>query len=506
VQHANEGRVSSVFISYRRQTASGEARALFKDFVAKLGENSVFMDVDSISLGRDFRNELQRTVAACDVMLVLIDKEWAAAKDERGRVRLENADDFVRMEVEAALKRDIVVIPVLIQGARMPAAEELPAAISNLAYRNAFELSHTRWESDVREMIRRLNLNVAGQVGTDQSKPPRERLAPETPPLPGTPPLAGSSEPPIKRAGWLTRRHLLATTAATMMASAVGGGAYFLMNPKQKEPVPPATNKPPATTSIGEPIAVIQGGPIAAIKAIAAQSTAAAYIWKESGKAPSGYIKGMALVYARVYRKFVAGNASALDMAKANSGDADRDALAYYGDIFAAAGMSNSASGADTLRHLFVLIIGLGMRESRGRYCQGRDLASANTTASTADAGLFGTSYNIKGASPVITDVFISYAMCPSGFEDVFKEGLECSATDFKAVGSGEGEAFQWLSKECPAFAAEVAAVGLRHVRKHWGPINRREVQVVPECDRMLSQVQAFVDKTSTAKLDAALL
>ena len=98
--------MSRVFISYRRQTAAGEARSLFINLEGRLGQSAVFMDVDSISLGRDFRSELQKTLAVCDLMLVIIDKDWAAAKDESGRVRLENAGDFVRMEIEAALKRD----------------------------------------------------------------------------------------------------------------------------------------------------------------------------------------------------------------------------------------------------------------------------------------------------------------------------------------------------------------------------------------------------------------
>jgi hypothetical protein len=163
--------MSTVFISYRRQTAAGEARALFSDLVARLGQSAVFMDVDSISLGRDFRSELQKTLAICDIMLVLIDKDWAAAKDERGRIRLKTAGDYVRMEIEAALKRDIAITPVLIKGAQVPAAEELPVEIRDLAYRNGFELSHSRWESDVREMIRRLGLDVpeqGGQVETDR--------------------------------------------------------------------------------------------------------------------------------------------------------------------------------------------------------------------------------------------------------------------------------------------------------------------------------------------------
>jgi TIR domain len=148
--------MSTVFVSYRRLTAPGEARALFNALVARLGKSAVFMDVDSISLGRDFRRELHKTLEACDLMLVVIDKDWAAAKDESGRVRLEDAGDYVRMEIEAALKRDIVVTPVLVRGARMPAAKELPAEIRDLAYRNAFELSVNRWESDVQELIRRL--------------------------------------------------------------------------------------------------------------------------------------------------------------------------------------------------------------------------------------------------------------------------------------------------------------------------------------------------------------
>ena len=158
MQYVKTRTMSTVFISYRRENAAGEARALFNDLVERLGEDSVFMDVDSIALGRDFRSALQETTASCDPMLVLIGRNWAAAKDEGGRVRLENPDDYVRLEVEAGLKRNIVVTPVLVQGAHMPAPDDLPAEIRNFAYRNAFELSHNRWESDVQEMVRRLEL------------------------------------------------------------------------------------------------------------------------------------------------------------------------------------------------------------------------------------------------------------------------------------------------------------------------------------------------------------
>jgi len=161
--------MNTVFISYRRENTAGEARALFNDLVARLGENSVFMDVDSIALGRDFRTVLQETTASCDLMLVLIGRNWTDAKDEGGRVRLENPADYVRLEIESALKRDIAVTPVLVQGAHMPAPENLPADIRDLAYRNGFELSHNRWESDVGEMVRRLDLN--GSTAGHQVKP-----------------------------------------------------------------------------------------------------------------------------------------------------------------------------------------------------------------------------------------------------------------------------------------------------------------------------------------------
>jgi formylglycine-generating enzyme required for sulfatase activity len=169
LQYVKTRTMSTVFISYRRENTAGEARALFNDLVARLGENSVFMDVDSIALGRDFRSVLQETTASCDLMLVLIGRNWADAKDEGGRIRLKNPTDYVRLEIEAALKRDIAVTPVFVQGAHMPAPEDLPAEIRDLAYRNGFELSHNRWESDVGEMVRRFDLN--GPVGGHQIRP-----------------------------------------------------------------------------------------------------------------------------------------------------------------------------------------------------------------------------------------------------------------------------------------------------------------------------------------------
>ena len=150
--------MTTVFVSYRREDTAGEARALFNELSTKLGKESVFMDVDNIALGRDFRHVLQEHLAACDLLLVIVGRGWVEAKDGSGRNRLELPNDFVRLEIETALKRNIPVTPVLVQGAQMPSVDQLPDDVKDFAYRNGFELSHARWESDVAEMCKRLGL------------------------------------------------------------------------------------------------------------------------------------------------------------------------------------------------------------------------------------------------------------------------------------------------------------------------------------------------------------
>jgi hypothetical protein len=183
-----------------------------------------------------------------------------------------------------------------------------------------------------------------------------------------------------------------------------------------------------------------------------------------------------------------------LEMAKAKTNDASKDALTWYNDKFVAVGLSNDQDGIDTLRNLFVLLIGLGMRESSGQHCVGRDRSTSNTTSETAEAGLFQASFNARKASPLMQDLFEKYRQQPSGFLEVFREGVRCKTADLENFGSGDGRTFQQLSKECPAFAAEFAAVGLRNIRKHWGPINRREAEVLPACAEMLKQVEEIID------------
>jgi Bacterial SH3 domain len=234
-----------------------------------------------------------------------------------------------------------------------------------------------------------------------------------------------------------------------------------------------------------------------------ASSSSAIANWKDRGSAPLGYMKGMALVFARNYCKLLSGEKFALEMAKADTGRIETDALARYRSIFKSAGMDNEASGVETLRHLFVLMLGFGMRESSGRWCEGRDRNANNTTAETAEAGLFQTSWNIRSAHPLLPKLFERYRSDnpPQGFKEIFAEGVAAKSKDLENFGTGNGQDFQQLSKENPAFAVEFAAVGLRHQCLHWGPIKNREAQVRIEADRMFLRVQNLVDTSNICSL-----
>jgi len=146
----------AIFVSYRREDAEGEAGRLFDDLVGVFGYHSVFMDVAAIQVGRDFRKAIDENVATCGVVLAIIGEDWVDAKNEVGQRRLDDPSDFVRLEIASALKRGIPVIPVLVQGAKMPRAEQLPNDLRGLAFRMVVELTHARWASDVQLLIKAL--------------------------------------------------------------------------------------------------------------------------------------------------------------------------------------------------------------------------------------------------------------------------------------------------------------------------------------------------------------
>jgi hypothetical protein len=114
------------------------------------------MDVNAIQPGRDFRKAIDESIHKCTVLLAILGPSWLNSKDASGQRRLDDESDFLRLEVVSALKREIPVIPVLIRGTRMPRAEQLPDDLKELAYRNAVELTHARWKSDLQVLVRAL--------------------------------------------------------------------------------------------------------------------------------------------------------------------------------------------------------------------------------------------------------------------------------------------------------------------------------------------------------------
>jgi hypothetical protein len=145
--------MAGVFISYRREDAPGHAGRVFDRVRAKFGGDVVFMDVTAIDAGADFVDAIERAVGTCDVLLAIIGPQWIGATDAVGHRRLDNPNDFIRLEVSGALKRNVRVVPVLVDGATLPAAEELPDALQPLLRRNAVELRDARWDADIDQLI-----------------------------------------------------------------------------------------------------------------------------------------------------------------------------------------------------------------------------------------------------------------------------------------------------------------------------------------------------------------
>ena len=144
-----------LFISYRRADSVDISGRLYDRLADHFGEGNVFKDVDSIPLGVDFRDHIENMVSKCSVLLVVIGSQWLGSSIINARQsRLEDPHDFVRIEVEVAFKRNIRVVPLLVQGARMPAEGSLPPSLKGLAYRQSIEIrSDPDFHRDVNRLI-----------------------------------------------------------------------------------------------------------------------------------------------------------------------------------------------------------------------------------------------------------------------------------------------------------------------------------------------------------------
>jgi hypothetical protein len=158
------GAVGRVFISYRRSDAAYPASWLFDLLVDRYGQDRVFKDVDSISPGENFAEVIATAVQSCSVLLAVIGRQWLTAAAEDGRRRLDDRGDFVRMEIEMALRRNVRVIPVLVDEARLPRAGELPPSLGELSRRQAIELGPNRFRADSRRLLNALDDALAAPV------------------------------------------------------------------------------------------------------------------------------------------------------------------------------------------------------------------------------------------------------------------------------------------------------------------------------------------------------
>jgi hypothetical protein len=160
--------MARIFVSYRREDAAGFAGRLKDELKRRFGDVEVFRDVDDIASGEDFVERLDRALRDCRVLIAVIGQNWLAKKNAQGIARLHDADDFVRREISSALLGDVLVIPVLVNGARMPDEVDLPDDLKALARRQAHELADSRWDYD----IGRLGDRIEETLGPAATVPP----------------------------------------------------------------------------------------------------------------------------------------------------------------------------------------------------------------------------------------------------------------------------------------------------------------------------------------------
>jgi hypothetical protein len=204
--------MSSIFVSYRRTDAPAHAGRIYDRLVERFGKDNVYKDLDSTVPGADFAEVIDETIAGCDALVVVIGRDWfsATGRWHRGR-HLDDPQDWVRREIAAALERNIRVVPVLVEGARMPSPDELPEDVEMLARRHAVQLSETAWTPQLDQLIDSLAATL----------PPTARTGGAPTPL---------SEPPHRRRRRRTARRLRPAAAALIVCGLAIGMAIMLID------------------------------------------------------------------------------------------------------------------------------------------------------------------------------------------------------------------------------------------------------------------------------------
>jgi protein kinase-like protein/TIR domain-containing protein len=226
-----------IFISYRREDSPADSGRIYDRLWSKYGRENVFKDVDNIPLGADFRRILSDEVARCEVMLVVIGRQWVGITDEAGERRLDSTSDFVRIEVEAALERGIPVVPLLVQNTVMPRERDLPPSLAPLVYRNGMSVRSNDpfFHGEMDLLVRRLDMLFA-TAQTDQIIPVSKPGQPATPNQATVSPSQPSDMPAMRvaqghlRVPWLGERlkHKIAGENGALSGQRLGD--YLLLD------------------------------------------------------------------------------------------------------------------------------------------------------------------------------------------------------------------------------------------------------------------------------------
>lgn len=246
------------------------------------------------------------------------------------------------------------------------------------------------------------------------------------------------------------------------------------------------TGAPVESTSPAMPM----GSAIEKLEKLVTASSCAQVKFKDRGRMPLGFAKGVALAYQRSLCRYRSTATTVAGVIGGPLGDIEHDTLTHYG-------LGKDLNGEERLTLTYALLFSLGARESSGKWCEGRDMSASNTSAETAEQGPFQQSANSLTASPLLRPLWREYAANPAQCAlAVWKEGVDASVRSCNGTvyGTGEGADWQKFVRTCPAFAAEHAAVLLRTLRRHFGPETRKEISVVPECYELLGEISKQVN------------
>ncbi len=262
-----------IFINYRRGDDPGFAQALFGRLEQVFSPEQLFMDVDNIEPGLDFVRVLEEQVAQCDVLISVIGRNWIDARDETGGRRLDNPEDFVRIEIESGLQQNKRIIPVLVGQAQMPSADQLPEPMKPLARRNAVRLTHERFRADTEALIAALQRALkdaedARAAEAEQQRAEIRRRAGE-------------------RAGALSGKTVKIAGGVALAILAIAGAIFWF----NSRPIPPPAivpgqltiSEPPALAFSGE-----QGGPFSPPSiAVEVKAAGNGFHWSTAGATPA---------------------------------------------------------------------------------------------------------------------------------------------------------------------------------------------------------------------------